>query len=499
MPRIKLIFALAIACLVMFGGDRCVDAWQNDSAIGRGLLAGNGLTKPNVVLIVVDDLGWMDLGCYGSSFYETPNLDAFAKTGVRFTCAYATCPVCSPTRVSIMTGRYPQRNGLTDYAGAAQPENWKRDSPLLPAAYREVLALEETTIAEVFHEAGYATFFAGKWHLGGPEFYPQHQGFDINVGGCQWGHPRGGKHFFSPYDNPSMPDGPVGEYLPERMADETMKFIRDHNDEPFLAVLSFYVVHTPLMTTSDLEGKYNEKKSTMEFAEPLFVECDGRKVRQVQEHAVYAGMVEAMDTACGKVLDSLDELGIADNTLVIFTSDNGGLSTSEGHPTSNLPLRAGKGWLYEGGIRVPLIVRAPGHVGVAGSVSDVPVNSNDFLPTAVQFADLNSAAMDAIDGESLLPILSGKVDVNPRPLFWHYPHYGNQGGSPGQAVRHRNWKLIRFFGNDRQQDVFELYDLVNDIGENQNLIDAQSVVARELASMLDEWSRDVGAKYPSAR
>ena len=449
----------------------------------------------NVLVIVVDDLGWTDLGCYGSGFYDTPILDKFAQSSVRFTNAYSTCPVCSPTRVSIMTGRYPQRNGLTDFAGAAQPEDWKRNTPLLPAPYRAELALEETTLAEVFHDAGYATYFAGKWHLGGEAYYPQHQGFDVNIGGCEWGHPRGGKHFFSPYANPSMTDGPEGEYLPERLAEETVRFIRDHRDKPFLAVLSFYEVHTPLMTTAELREKYEQKKQTMRFAWPILVDRDGRKVRQVQEHAVYAGMVEAMDTATGRVLDTLDELGLADNTLVIFTSDNGGLSTSEGHPTSNLPLRAGKGWMYEGGIRVPMMMRAPGREFEPGSTIAIPVNSNDVFPTALEYASLKPQLSKPLDGVSILPAALGANVNTDRPLFWHYPHYGNQGGSPSAAVRRGNWKLIHFFEDDRR----ELYNLAEDIGENKNVAVENPKITTELTEILDEWSKEVGAKFPARR
>jgi len=452
-------------------------------------------SPPNVLVIVVDDLGWTDLGCYGSGFYETPSLDKFAQSAVRFTNAYSTCPVCSPTRVSIMTGRYPQRNGLTDYAGAPQPQNWKRNTPLLPAPYRLELALEETTLAEIFRQAGYATCFAGKWHLGGEPYYPQQQGFDVNIGGCEWGHPRGGKHFFSPYANPSMSDGPDGEYLPERLASETVNFITSHRDKPFLAVLSFYEVHTPLMTTPKLKEKYQTKKQSIRFAGPLFVDRDGRKVRQVQEHAVYAGMVEAMDSATGRVLDTLDELGLAENTLVVFTSDNGGLSTSEGHPTSNLPLRAGKGWMYEGGIRVPMIVRAPGKKYSSGSENDTPVNSNDIFPTATEYAGLNAPSSNPLDGTSLLPAMSGEKAGADRPLFWHYPHYGNQGGSPSAAVRRGNWKLIHFFEDDHRA----MYNLADDIGEDNDVAGKHPEILQEMRTLLDQWSQDVGAKFPTRK
>ncbi|MFT5152997.1 MAG: arylsulfatase A-like enzyme, partial [Planctomycetota bacterium] len=304
----------------------------------------------NFLFILVDDLGWTDLGCYGSSFYETPNIDGLAAKGMRFEQAYAACPVCSPTRASILTGKYPARTGITDYISpnrGNQPEKWRRKTAHLPASYVDRMALEELTLAEALQEAGYATFFAGKWHLGMEGFWPEDQGFDVNAGGIDRGGPYGGNKYFSPYGNSRLSDGPDGEHLPDRLATETIGFIEAHKEEAFLTYLSFYSVHTPLLARQDLREKYQQKAKK---AAPESWGQDGeRKVREVQRHAVYAGMIEAMDEAVGKVLDSLDRLGLAERTAVIFMSDNGGLSTSEGHPTSNLPLRAGKGWLYEGG------------------------------------------------------------------------------------------------------------------------------------------------------
>lgn len=324
---------------------------------------------PNVVFFLVDDLGWRDLGCFGSTFYETPHADRLARDGMRFTSGYAACPVCSPTRASILSGKYPARLATTDYFGAAQPDAWKRNTLLLPAAYSERLPREETTLAEAFHAAGYATFFAGKWHLGPEGYWPEDQGFDVNRGGCERGGPYGGNKYFSPYGNPRLADGPPGEHLPDRLATETVKFIESHRDGPFFAYLSFYSVHTPLMARPDLQAKYAEKAKRLEATGPAWLPEGTRQVRQVQNHAVYAGMVEAMDSAVGKVLDALDRLRLAERTVVVFMSDNGGLSTSEGSPTSNVPLRAGKGWMYEGGIREPMIVRWPG-VTRPGSACD---------------------------------------------------------------------------------------------------------------------------------
>ena len=456
--------------------------------------AGEASRKPNVLFILVDDLGYMDIGANNpKTFYETPNIDRLASTGMRFTSAYAACPVCSPTRASILTGKYPVRTGVTDYInplGINQPEKWKRNTRLLPAPYRDRLALSEVTLAEALKQGGYATFFAGKWHLGPEGFYPENQGFDINKGGCEWGSPQGGSHYFSPYGNPRLPDGSPGEHLPDRLAAETVKFIEGHRDGPFLAYLSFYSVHTPLMTRKDLEQKYLEKKKTLPDQGPTFGTEGERQVRLVQDHAVYAGMVEAMDQAVGKVLDALDRLKLADHTVVFFMSDNGGLSTSEGHPTSNLPLRAGKGWLYEGGIREPMIIRWPG-VARSATVCDQPVTSTDFYPTIVDMAGLPLQPQQHRDGVSLVPLLKGE-GFRPRPLFWHYPHYGNQGGAPGGAVRDGDWKLIEWFEDGR----LELYNLREDIGEKTNLADKHPDQVARLRSLLGKWREEVQAKLP---
>ncbi|MGL5094071.1 MAG: sulfatase, partial [Planctomycetia bacterium] len=334
--------------------------------------------KPfNFVCFVVDDLGYMDVGCNNPrTFYETPNIDRLAATGVRFTNGYAACPVCSPTRAGLMTGKYPPRTGVTDYIGAPQPDQWKRPTKLKPAPYKERLERSELTIAERLKAAGCVTFFAGKWHLGEEGFWPEDQGFDFNRGGTDRGGPYGGGKYFSPYDNPRLADGPAGEHLPDRLAAEAEEFLTLHREKPFLLYFSFYCVHTPLMARDDLRRKYEEKARTWNYAGPAVGREGARDVRLVQNHAVYAGMVEAMDQAVGRVLDALDRLRLADDTVVIFTSDNGGLSTSEGSPTSNRPLRAGKGWLYEGGVRVPWIVRIPG-AKRNGSIVDARIMSID--------------------------------------------------------------------------------------------------------------------------
>ncbi len=458
---------------------------------GSALAAGSG---PNFVFVLVDDLGWRDLGCYGSSFYETPNVDSLARSGMRFTNAYAACPVCSPTRSSIMTGKYPVRTAITDYINPQlrnQPQNWHRNTKLLPAAFSDRLALSEVTIAEALKQAGYATFFAGKWHLGPKGFWPEDQGFDINKGGCERGGPYGGKKYFSPYDNPRLKDGPPGEHLPDRLATETVRFIEANKSRPFLAYLAFYSVHTPLMARPDLEAKYAAKAKLFQFFGPRFLPEGARQARQVQDHAVYGGMVDAMDQAVGKVLRVIDHLKLRDRTVVIFMSDNGGLSTSEGSPTSNLPLRAGKGWMYEGGIREPMIIRAPG-LTQAGSVCDEPVVSTDFYPTMLELAHLPLRPEQHRDGVSLVPLLQGRR-MTRGPIFWHYPHYGNQGGAPTGAVRDGNWKLIEWYEDGR----LELFDLSRDIGEKYNVARLYPEKTKELAAKLKAWRRETGAKMPT--
>ncbi len=449
--------------------------------------------KPNFLFILVDDLGYMDIGANNpKTFYDTPNINRLARRGMRFTDAYAACPVCSPTRSSIMTGKYPTRTGITDYinsAGWNQPEKWRRKTKLLPAPYKDRLALSETTLAEAMKEAGYATFFAGKWHLGPEGFWPENQGFDVNKGGIERGGPYGGKKYFSPYGNPRLEDGPPGEHLPDRLARETVSFIRQNQNKPFMAYLSFYSVHTPLMAREDLEKKYQEKRKNVP---PEAWGREGeRKVRLIQNHAVYAGMVEAMDQAVGTVLTGLKEMKLADNTVIFFMSDNGGLSTSEGHPTSNLPLRAGKGWLYEGGIREPMLISWPG-VTEPESICREPVISTDFYPTILEVAGLKARPKQHCDGVSMAPLLKGKKTLNRPPLYWHYPHYGNQGGSPGGAIRSGPWKLIEFFEDGRA----ELYNLADDISEKHNLADRMPEKVKELQKKLHAWQKETGAVFP---
>lgn len=451
-----------------------------------------GPARPNVVFFLVDDLGWRDLGCYGSPFYETPNVDRLARDGMRFTAGYAACPVCSPTRASILTGKHPARMATTDYFGAPQPDKWRRNTRLLPAEYSECLALEETTLAEAFGEAGYATFFAGKWHLGPEGYWPENQGFHINRGGCERGGPYGGKKYFSPYGNPRLDDGPDGEHLPDRLAAETVRFLEANQKRPFFAYLSFYSVHTPLMAPADLKAKYDKKAKTVERTGPDWLSEGSRQARQVQDHAVYAGMVEAMDSAVGKVLQALDRLDLAGNTVVVFMSDNGGLSTSEGSPTSNVPLRAGKGWMYEGGIRVPMIFKWPG-VTQPGSTCDTPAVSTDFYSTLLDIAGLASKPRQHLDGASLVPLLKRTGAPDRDAIYWHYPHYGNQGGAPSGAIRAGDWKLIEWYEDGR----LELFNLQEDIGERYNLASQYPEKTAQLHARLKAWRTNVGARMPT--
>ncbi|MFI4862271.1 MAG: sulfatase [Phycisphaerales bacterium JB063] len=459
----------------------------------------------NVVFILVDDLGWADLGYAGSSFYQTPNIDRLAASGMVFTDAYAACPVCSPTRASIMTGKTPARTETTDWFGAPQYDDvadmirrgvdnrWTR-LPLIGPNYTPHLAHEEHTLPEAFSDAGYATFFAGKWHLGGEGFEPTTHGFDINIAGFHRGGPYGGGKYFHPFTGMPNLNSEPGDHLPARLAEETADFITAHKDEPFFAYLSFYSVHTPLMGRPDLVQRYEELKTRMRIAGPIFGPEGDRQVRLVQEHAVYAAMVTAMDEAVGHVLDTLEAQGLDDNTIVVFFADNGGLSTSEGSPTSNLPLRAGKGWLYEGGIREPCIVRWPGHTQ-AGDTSAYPILSTDFYPTLLAMCGLDPLPQQHVDGINLAPSMNPyRSSQGPaRPLFWHYPHYGNQGGSPGSAVRAGDWKLIRFYEPGKNA---ELYNLRDDIGEQHNLAESNPDKLAELNALLDAYLEETDAKLP---
>jgi arylsulfatase A-like enzyme len=462
--------------------------------IGGGSALAQSVDRPNVVFILVDDLGYMDIGANNpETFYETPCIDRLASGGMRFTNGYAANPVCSPTRYSIMTGRHPSRVGATNFFSGT------RAGKFLPAPLNDRMPLEEVTIAEAMKQRGYATFFAGKWHLGPDEnFWPTKQGFDINRGGHRAGGPFKAGKYFSPYANPRLEDGPQGEHLTARLAEETVSFIRGHRDEPFFAYLSFYSVHTPLMAPNDLIRKYEAKAKRRGLSErdafgdeeQVWQSDQPRRVRQLQAHATYAAMVESMDSAVGRVLDTLDELKLTDSTVVCLTSDNGGLSTSEGSPTSNLPLRGGKGWLYEGGIREAFLIRAPG-TAAPGSTCDVPVVSTDFYPTLLELTGTPLRVEQHLDGISLATLLRGGDRLDRDSIYWHYPHYSNQGGFPGGAIRSGPWKLIERFEDGSAQ----LYNLVRDVGEKTDVSSEHPARVDEMKKSLHAWYRQVDAKF----
>jgi arylsulfatase A-like enzyme len=429
--------------------------------------------KPlNIIFILADDLGAHDLGCFGSTFYETPNLDRLARQGMLFTQAYAACPVCSPTRAAFMTGKYPPRTGITEFIGGS------RKGRFLPADYAHQLALSEVTLAKAFKSAGYVTGMAGKWHLGGEGFGPEKQGFDdaISADPLGW--------------NGKVDRG-------ERVTQFAVDFLEKNRAKPFFLYLPHNLVHIPLLATDALTEKYQKKAAALPAVEQASrFRAEGKNQdRRVQDHAVYAAMVEDLDRSVGSVLNELDKLGLTDHTLVVFTSDNGGLSTAEGSPTSNAPLRAGKGWLYEGGIREPLIVRWPGVVK-PGASTDVPVITTDFYATFLEAAGLKLMPEQHCDGVSLVSLLRTGEALAPladRPLFWHYPHYSNQGGGPAGAIRLGDWKLIESL----EDGSFELFNLRNDPGEANDVADGRRrgrVV--EMSQRLREWRTSVGAKMP---
>lgn len=447
-----------------------------------------GREQPNFVVFVVDDLGYMDIGANNPKcFYETPHIDGLADSGMRFTDGYAANPVCSPTRYSLMTGKYPTRVRATNFFSG------KRSGKFNPAPLNDNMPLDEITIAQALKDKGYVTFFSGKWHLGeSEEYYPQNRGFDINIGGYHRGGPYTGGKYFAPFKNPQMEvESPKGDHLPDRLARDTAAFIESNKDKPFFAYLSFYSVHTPLMGRPDLVEKYKtmaESVTGEEFAEEEQVLGKGpRRVRVLQNHAVYAAMVDAMDQAVGKVLQQLEDSDVAGNTIVIFTSDNGGLSTSEGSPTSNLPLRGGKGWVYEGGIREPWIVRYPG-VTQPGATSSELISSVDLYPTIAAAAGIK--VKHTIDGIDIRPALAGQ-SLERDTLFWHYPHYSNQGGIPGGAIRVGNYKLIERYEDGR----VHLYDLAADIGERNDLADSMPKRVEQMRKRLHEWYQSVDAQF----
>jgi arylsulfatase A-like enzyme len=433
-----------------------------------------GAGKPNILFVLIDDLGWMDLGCQGNAHLHTPHIDAFAGQGMRFTDAYASAPVCSPTRAAILTGQSPARLAITNHL-PEQARFTPEDSKLLPAEVRDHLPLEAVTIAERLKDGGYATAFIGKWHLyqkDDSQFGPLAQGFDLNIGGCSFGGPPS---FFDPYRIDFLEDRKKGEYLPDRLADETITFMREQTarKKPFYVALFDYTVHWPMEAPEALVAKYQDR--------PM----------EGYNHKVYPAMIEAMDLAFGRVLGEIDRLGIREETLVVFTSDNG----SFGGVGDARPLRADKGHLYEGGIRVPLIVRWPAVVK-AGTVSPEPVILTDFHPTLLEAAGLKPTDGSTGDGESLLALLKEEGRPRREAIFWHYPNFAFHGDNRlGSAMRMGDFKLLEFFDDNS----VELYNLTEDLGEKKNLAQEKPELTAEMRKRLHAWRTQSGAKMPRPR
>ncbi len=453
-------------------------------------------SETNFVFFLVDDLGWADVGCFGSTFHETPHIDSLAASGMKFTNGYAACPVCSPTRASILTGRHPVRVNITDWI----PGNRVKDSDNPKFAHvddRDNLDLSEVTIAESLRENGYQTFFAGKWHLGDEGHLPTDQGFDFNLGGIDRGSPPGG--YYAPFKNPMLPDHEKGEYLTDRLTQESISFLESRKEnQPFLLYLSYYNVHTPIQPYKKRMKHYRDKASSTFVGETTPIPEHNGRSRARQDNPEYASMVAAVDDSVGQILAQLETLGLAENTVVVFFSDNGGLCTlrkqSRLGPTCNAPLRSGKGWLYEGGIRCPMIVRAPG-VAKPGSNCAFPVSSTDFFPTMLELADLPLQADDHKDGTSLVDLLKGNESIEHEPLYWHYPHYHGSTWSPGAAIRDGDWKLIELY----EFDEVELYNLKDDIGERANLAETNLAKTIELRKKLRAWQVKMNATMPVLR
>ncbi len=448
---------------------------QNPPRTDQAPLPGSVERPANILMIMIDDLGWTDLRVQGNELLETPVIDRLAADGMRFTDSYSAAPVCSPTRAAIMTGQSPARLAITNHITGDQRQFEPDDAVMHAAEMNNHLALDYVTLAERLGEAGYANAFLGKWHISGiddemtssePGRRPDRQGFDINVGGTSFGGPRS---YFDPYRNPTIVDRREGEYLTDRLADEAISFIHEHQDQPFFVALWPYTVHWPMEAPQELIDKYADRTGLVDTR--------------------YGAMIEAMDTAIGRVLDALEASGLAEDTLVIFTSDNG----AYGGVTDLSPLRAAKGHLYEGGIRVPLIVRWPGRVE-AGTVSSVPVISMDFFPTILDAAGLAPEPVTPMDGESLRPLLEQSGSLQREAIFFHYPNYAFHGQNRlGGAIRQGDYKLIEFYDDGS----VELYNLDNDIGEQHDLAPQEPELAAAMKAELDRWLEASGARMPT--
>lgn len=494
--------------------------------------AGKDRNAPNVVFFLIDDMGWRDLGCFGSTFYETPNIDALALSGVRFTDAYASCHVSSPSRASLMTGMYPASLGMTDWLPGRREYPFQQNSTTRVV---QDLPHESVTIAETMRDNGYATAIIGKWHIGETGSKPQEHGFDIHIpDGFLRGWPD---TYYAPFKMNGF-DGEPGEYLTDRLTDEALEYICDNKDRPFFLMLSHFAVHDPVEGRKDLVEKYKEKLRQMpESALPDFIlegnpddpdamtaeeltaasedvvyaghrilPRDMVKIKQIQDNVHFAAMVESVDESVGRVLSCLDSLSLADNTIIVFFSDNGGMSAANfGNPnrviqdtaldkaysTSVLPLRGGKGWMYEGGLRVPLIIRWPGH-GAEGKVCDVPVGTQDMYATLVEMTGVKSPESAGSDGVDISPLLKGR-HIADREMYWHFPHYSNHAmTSPAGGVRKGPYKLIEYYDHGSVQ----LFDLSADLEEKHDLSDRMPEKVEELKGMLAVWRDKVGALMP---
>ncbi len=430
-------------------------------------------SAPNIVFILVDDLGYTGLGCYGNTFHETPNIDQLAAEGLRFTEAYSACAVCSPTRASIQTGQYPIRFGITDWIPGARKSN----TPLKEKLTEVRLPLEATTIAEALKQNGYKTAFIGKWHLNAREdqgFFPEDQGYDIDIGGSHKGTATGS--YFAPFNNPKMVNKPTDHYLTDRFGDEAVNLINgfaDNKETPFFLMLCFHALHTPIEGKKELTEYYQKKLD--------------KNPNSPWKNPKYAAMVHCVDVNVGRVLQALKEHDLVDDTIVVFFSDNGGL----GRATSNYPLSLGKGYYHEGGIRVPLIVRYPGHIKAA-TTSDVPVISNDLFPTLLDLAGLPLMPECHKDGVSLKPVINGEGALERKALYWHYPHYHAAGETPSSTIRMGDYKLIRHY----EDGSIELFNVRKDIRESNNLAATMPEKVRELELVLDAWLTEQNAYIP---
>ena len=487
--------------------------------------------KPNIIFFLVDDLGWSDLGSYGSEFYETPNIDSLAKSGIKFTNAYSACHVCSPARASILTGKYPATLNLTD---------WLTGRPSMP--YDELegpeiiqhLPYDEITIAETLKNIGYKTGIFGKWHLGEDPSDPLAHGFDVHLPDWSKGWPN--KGYFAPFGLDGFDNSKEGEYLTDKLTDEAIKYIEKNKEDPFFIYVSYFAVHDPIQGRKDLVEKYTRKLQNINNFRDLPFILEGnpddlyksskdellKKVRskgyvnkyqtfdkdlvlikQYQDNVEFAAMVESVDQSLGKILNKIKDLNLDENTIIFFYSDNGGMAAMNGTPwtklkkseldgafsTSNLPLRGAKGWLYEGGIRVPLIIKNP-KTSLTGLESNLPVSSVDILPTILRMVDSNIKLSDDIEGVDISPVTRGK-DINRGPIYWHFPHYSNHGmQSPGGAIRDGDYKLIEYFENGSVQ----LFNLKDDIGELNDISKIEIEKTKDLKLKLKNWREKVNAR-----